>query len=102
MEQLTLGGKYTQVTNDLLEKLMTVKITLHEHRVALAVIRRTFGFHREMDRISEGQISSMTGIDRRNVHRAVTSLLHKKILKNAVRGDGKKSRKLGIQMDYRQ
>lgn len=68
MGRLQLNERFTQIPNKLLEKLMTAKLTLYELRVTLAIIRKTLGFGKLMDRISEGQISLMTNINRKNVH----------------------------------
>jgi phage replication O-like protein O len=99
METLQLGG-YTRIPHELLEKLFTDKWRLYEMKVILVVARKTFGYNKLMDRLSDRQIAKMTGIDHGNVNRTVNSLIKREILKVAVPVNSKRVRKLGIQLDY--
>ena len=51
-----------------------------EFRVLLAVIRKTWGWHKKEDTLSLNQIAEMIGLSRRTVIRASGGLLEKRIL----------------------
>ena len=40
---------YTRLANDLLDALIEADLTKHQYKVALAVIRKTYGFNKSMD-----------------------------------------------------
>jgi phage replication O-like protein O len=66
--------KFTKVLNDILEKVMTFGFTRCELLVVLAVIRKTWGWHKDLDGLSYSQVSNLTRIDRRHVRRTMTRL----------------------------
>lgn len=98
METLQLDG-YTRIPHELLEKLLTEKLRVYEMKVLLAVARKTLGFNKLMDRLSDRQIAKMTRIDHGNVNRTVNALIKRGILEVAVPGNSKRVRKVGIQLD---
>ena len=66
--------KFTKVPNEVLEKVMISGLTRRELLIVLAVIRKTCGWHKELDKLSYSQVSKMTGIDRRTVRRIMLRL----------------------------
>ena len=66
--------KFTKVPNEILEKVIRFGFTRRELLVVLVIIRRTCGWHKEIDKLSYSQVSEMTGIDRRTVRRIMLRL----------------------------
>lgn len=69
---------YTRIANELFEAVTSSNrcpITLRQMRVVLAVIRKTYGFQKKTDRISDGQLADATGMSRQNVNAAKRQLL---------------------------
>lgn len=69
---------YTRIANELLEVVInsqTCPVTLRQLRVVMAVIRKTYGFNKKVDRISDGQLAAETGLSRQNVNTAKRELL---------------------------
>jgi phage replication O-like protein O len=85
---------FTKVPHGILEALARICLGSYEMRVVLFVIRKTYGWHKEVDWISLSQISEGTGIAKSNVSRTIKSLALKNII---IRPD---SRHLGLQEDY--
>lgn len=74
---------FTRIANELLEAVtnaQTCPITLRQMRVVLAVIRKTYGFNKKTDRISDGQLAAETGLSRQNVNKAKKELLAMSVL----------------------
>lgn len=81
-----LEDGYTKISNELLDALYRVKLSPYEMRVALYVIRKTYGYNKKSDTISLSQFEKDIGIDRRHIHRAIKKLVPKQVL-GAYRGD---------------
>ena len=81
------GGKvadcdngYTRIANELYEAILATNLTMHQLKVVMAVIRKTYGFNKKSDRITNGQISGLTGIPETRVCTAKNFLIEAKIL----------------------
>ena len=48
---------YTRIANELLDALLAADLTKHQYKVALAIVRKTYGFNKPFDRITNSQIS---------------------------------------------
>lgn len=70
-----LDDGYTRMANALLEALIGADLTRNQAKVALAVARKTYGFNKPKDRISDGQISELTGLPRQKVNKAKNELI---------------------------
>jgi hypothetical protein len=57
---------YTQVPNVVLDKLDEFE-TMAEMKIVLAVVRQTYGWHKQTDRLSLSQLEAKTGLSRRSV-----------------------------------
>jgi phage replication O-like protein O len=68
--------RFTQVPNTLFDELLP-ELGLGELKVLLYIMRRTFGFHKDADRISLHQIEAGTGLSRKSISAAVSSLEEK-------------------------
>jgi phage replication O-like protein O len=74
---------YTRIANELFEAVtnaQTCPVTLRQMRVVLAVIRKTYGFNKKADRISDGQLAAETGLSRQNVNKAKRELIAMHVL----------------------
>lgn len=71
---------FTQIPNNILEKILRFPFTSRELIIVLAVIRKTLGWQKSFDVLSHWKLSQMTGIDKSNISRAVRSLLNKDVL----------------------
>lgn len=71
---------YLKIANELAEALAKNQFTGHENRVIWAVMRKTYGYNKKRDRISYGQLSEATGLARKRVFEAVSSLRRKNVL----------------------
>lgn len=69
---------YTRIANELFEAVTSsdvCPITLRQIRIVMAVIRKTYGYQKKVDRISDGQLADATGMSRQNVNTAKRQLL---------------------------
>jgi phage replication O-like protein O len=64
------------------EALHTTSLTAYESMIVHFIIRKTFGWNKISDRISQRQIAAATGIDRRSVRRCLQRLKERKIIHN--------------------
>lgn len=80
-------SNFTIVSNDILDKIMTCKLTDIQHRVIHAVIRHTIGFQRRTARMAGTYIAKMINYtsDERNIRKTIQKLVERRILKR--RGD---------------
>ncbi|MGG4624002.1 replication protein [Serratia odorifera] len=66
---------YTRIANELLEAVMSADLTARQLKVSLAIIRKTYGFGKKVDRITNTQIASMTGIHHTHVCTAKNEMI---------------------------
>ena len=85
---------FTKVPNEILESLARIHLSPYETRVVLFIIRKTYGWHKELDWISLSQIVEGTGIAKPNVCRTIRSLKRRNII---TRPD---SKHVGLQEDH--
>lgn len=72
---------YTKMNNWLIAALYRAEgLTFREVRVLLYIARKTLGFHKDADKIPFSQIAEATGIDIRDVKRAMKDLEEKKVI----------------------
>ena len=75
---------FTPVPNEALERLAAEALTGREFRIILVVLRKTLGWSKERDKIPMSQFARFTGVERRNCHVVLTSLVKRKIIKKTV------------------
>lgn len=75
-----LDDGYTRVANELLEAVMAADLTARQLKVVLALIRKTYGFGKKFDRITNTQIAMMTGIHHTHVCKAKNEMIAMKII----------------------
>ena len=86
---------HVDIANEIVEQLARVNLCAYEWRVLWAVLRKTWGWQKKLDRIAVSQIVSMTGLRKQHASRARRSLLAKKVL--IEQGEG-----IGFNKDYEQ
>ncbi len=71
---------FTRIANEILEHLTLPGINGSEYRVAIFVLRKTYGFGKKKDRISLTQFQKGTAMNRAHAVRTIKSLVDKRIL----------------------
>ena len=75
-----LENGYTKIANEILDALIKYRIPGEQVQVLLYILRKTYGFNKTNDRISNSQFVSATGMKKGNVSRAVKNLVSKNIV----------------------
>lgn len=75
-----LENGYTKISNELIEAFCTVNLSPYESRLLWCIIRKTYGYSKKQDWISQSQIQKITGIPKSHVSRAKKKLLNKNIV----------------------
>lgn len=75
-----LDDGYTRIANELLEAVMAADLTARQMKVLMAIIRKTYGFGKKVDRITNTQISSMTGLHHTHVCTAKNEMIAMNII----------------------
>jgi phage replication O-like protein O len=78
---------YTQIPNTFLDNQMPVIQSLSELKVCLAVMRQTFGWHKEEDQLSISQLETLTGLSRPSVTDGVKAALAHQIITRRKEGN---------------
>ena len=99
MSSPQLENGYTPIANELLEALFQSELSRCEYQIVLAIIRKTYGYHKKMAELSNSQLALMTGIDRRNVGRTIRALSEKNIL---LRGTNTNTHTIGLNKQYKE
>ncbi len=84
---------HVDIANEIIEALAKIHLSGYESQVLWAIFRKTYGWHKKEDWISNTQISNMTGIAEAHVSRTIKILTQKNLII-------KKSKKIGFQKDY--
>lgn len=71
---------YTKTPHELDEALMRTNLSSYQSRIVRAIIRKTYGWHKKEDWISNSQLVEMTGIAKSHVSRTVTQLIDRNIV----------------------
>lgn len=77
---IELEEGYTRISNELLESILTAGLTQHQLLVVMAIIRKTYGYNKKIDWVSNWQISELTGLLPHKCSTAKGALLRRKIL----------------------
>ncbi|HGJ5856509.1 MULTISPECIES: replication protein [Arsenophonus] len=77
---IELEEGYTRISNELLEGILTAGLTQHQLLVVMAIIRKTYGYNKKIDWVSNWQISELTGLLPHKCSTAKGALLRRKIL----------------------
>jgi len=85
---------YLGIANEIVEALMATPLTGAQFRVALYVMRHTYGWDKKKHSIRAVDIADATGIPRESVHRTVRELTDRQVLARFSDSE------LGFQKDY--
>lgn len=77
---------YIKIANELMEAFARYRIPGEQRQVLDVIIRKTYGFGKKWDSISNSQFAKATGLKKPSVSRAIRELLAKNVIsKNANR-----------------
>lgn len=76
-----LEDGYTRLANALYDELIGADLTKNQSKVAHAICRKTYGFGKKMDRISDSQLAQLTRLPRQKVNKAKNELIAMKVIK---------------------
>lgn len=71
---------HTKIANEILDALCRTRLKSSDRQVLDAVIRKTYGYNKKADKLSIGQIMSITGLSRRTVIYSLESLEAKNMI----------------------
>lgn len=74
---------YTRLANELYEELIGANLTRNQAKVAHAICRKTYGFNKKTDRISDSQLVELTKLPRQKVNKAKNELIAMKVIVKA-------------------
>lgn len=72
--------KYTKISNELLEAFSRLNASGSAWRIFMVVLRKTYGYHKKVDKISLTQFEKMSGLSRKSVCRGLNELIELKII----------------------
>jgi len=75
-----LEDGHTRVANELMDQLGHLRISGNQFRILMVIIRKTYGFHKKMDKIANVQICEATGLGKSVVSRAMAELKEQGII----------------------
>ena len=84
---------HVDIANEIVEALAKIHLSSYESQVLWAIFRKTYGWHKKEDWISNTQIAGMTGIAETHVSRTIKILIQKNLII-------KSGKKLSFQKDY--
>ena len=88
-----LEDGHTRIANELLDNLVRMHLSPYQWQVMFFVIRKTYGYQKKMDRITNSQIVGGTGIYKTHVSRTVSELVNRRMLTRV-------GMLIGVQKDY--
>lgn len=71
---------YTRLANALYDELIGADLTKNQSKVAHAICRKTYGFGKKLDRISDSQLAQLTRLPRQKVNKAKNELIEMKVV----------------------
>ncbi|CAM7418739.1 hypothetical protein ESCOMM011M_10155 [Escherichia coli] len=71
---------FMRIANEITDSLLMADLTVRQLKVMLAIMRKTYGFNKPMDRLTNTQIAAMTGIHHTHVCAAKRQLIERKFL----------------------
>ena len=71
---------HIKIASEIVEQLCRINLSAYEWRVLWAIWRKTYGWHKKIDRISYTQFEEITGLNRRHIARAINLLKAKNII----------------------
>lgn len=84
---------HVDIANEIVETLAKTQLSGYESRVLWIIFRKTYGWHKKEDWITNTQIARMTGIAESHISRTIKMLIKRKIVT-------KIGKKISFQKDY--
>ncbi|EMN3922153.1 replication protein [Citrobacter farmeri] len=75
-----LEDGYTRLANALYDELIGADLTKNQSKVAHAICRKTYGFGKKLDRISDSQLAQLTRLPRQKVNKAKNELIAMRVI----------------------
>ncbi len=88
---------HVDIANEIVEAMARINLSAYESRILWGILRKTYGWHKKVDKISITQFEKTTGLKRRHIHRTLAELVERKIVTRI--GNGRIIT-YGIQKDY--
>lgn len=76
-----LDDGYSRLSNTLLEAYSGADLTKRQFKVLLAILRKTYGWNKPMDRISDSQLSEITNLPVKRCNEAKLELVRMAVIK---------------------
>jgi len=89
---------FVRIASELYDAILLADFSKRELLVLMAIIRKTYGFNKKTDDLTNTMLAAMTGLDRANVSRAIDSLQERGVITVA---SGHFGKVLGVQKNYR-
>jgi len=87
---------HLDVAHEIAEALCRINLSAYESRIVWFVLRKTYGWHKKVDRISLSQFSEGTQIEHSNMIRSLKHLIKRKIITRTPEME------YGLQKDFEQ
>lgn len=71
---------HIDIANEIAEALARINFSAYEYRILWVIWRKTYGWHKKMDRISVTQFQAITGLKRWHVSRTLSELIKRNIV----------------------
>ena len=84
---------HTAIANELLEIMAKTYFSSYEIQIIFAIFRKTYGWNKKEDWITNTQLAELTGIPKSHVSRTIKKLLERKMIV-------KNGKKIGFEKDY--
>lgn len=92
-----LEETYTKVPNCLIEAMMNYRFNLTEHKIIWFIIRKTYGWNKDLAFISYGTLAKRLGCDVRYIKRLIKRLKNNQVILIAKTA---KINLIGLNQDY--
>jgi phage replication O-like protein O len=90
-----LENGFFRIANEIAEALMRTNLNSYQSRVLWAVLRKTYGFKKKEDWVSNSQLVELTALHKQHIWRALKELVDRNIVT-------KGGYKIAFQKDYQQ
>lgn len=80
MSSPQLENGYTKIANEIMDAIINYRIPGEQMQCLLLIIRKTYGYNKKDDFISNSQFCEATGLKKPNVCRAINGLIDKNIV----------------------
>jgi len=90
-----LENGYFRIANEIAEVLMRTNLSAYQSRILWAIFRRTYGFNKKEDWLSNSQLVDLTGLWKQHIYRTIKELLGRNLVT-------KRGYKIAFNKDYQQ